>query len=178
MLQMGWTYCVPFVMPKPETKWWHLLKNSMCIITVIWIYMYQVYAFCCTGETDWKVLAIDVTDPLASDLNGTLFILGLIMFLKNYTYCCMYQLLEHQCICLKTFSKFCALEKVLISIFRYRRCWKAYARISQGKSNITCIRKTPLSWFTGMSPLKLSACSYLWTSSNEMNVWSLLNIQV
>ena len=23
-----------------------------------------------TGETDWKVLCIDVTDPLAKDLNG------------------------------------------------------------------------------------------------------------
>jgi len=22
------------------------------------------------GETDWKVIAIDVTDPLANDLNG------------------------------------------------------------------------------------------------------------
>lgn len=60
--------------------------------------MYQVYAFCCTGETDWKVIVIDVTDPLASDLNGTVFILGLIMFFKHYTYCYMYQLLESQCI--------------------------------------------------------------------------------
>jgi len=25
-----------------------------------------------TGETDWKVIAIDVTDPLANDLDGTL----------------------------------------------------------------------------------------------------------
>ena len=24
----------------------------------------------CTGETDWKILAIDVTDPLADQMNG------------------------------------------------------------------------------------------------------------
>lgn len=25
----------------------------------------------CPGETDWKILAIDVTDSLASEMNGT-----------------------------------------------------------------------------------------------------------
>lgn len=92
MLQIGWTLILcTFYYAKTRDKIMISKCISMCIITVIWIYMYQVYAFCCTGETDWKVLAIDVTDPLASDLNGTLFILRLIMFLKNYiVYCCMY----------------------------------------------------------------------------------------
>jgi len=31
---------------------------------VDWIMIYV------TGETDWKVIAIDVTDPLAADLKG------------------------------------------------------------------------------------------------------------
>jgi len=25
------------------------------------------------GETDWKLIAVDVTDPLAEKLNGTIF---------------------------------------------------------------------------------------------------------
>jgi len=29
------------------------------------------YAMIDEGETDWKVIAIDVTDPLAEKLNGT-----------------------------------------------------------------------------------------------------------
>lgn len=39
------------------------------------VYMYTVIkvdvTLCCpAGETDWKILAIDVTDPLAGKLNG------------------------------------------------------------------------------------------------------------
>ena len=30
----------------------------------------NVYSFYPTGETDWKILAIDVKDPLAEKLNG------------------------------------------------------------------------------------------------------------
>lgn len=38
-----------------------------------------------TGETDWKIIAIDVNDPLASQMNG----MCLIIILKNgYPYSC------------------------------------------------------------------------------------------
>ena len=33
--------------------------------------MYNIlHISCSSGETDWKVLVIDVTDPLANELNG------------------------------------------------------------------------------------------------------------
>lgn len=40
-------------MPTGET---YLCVNSLCVYI--------------SGETDWKIIAIDVTDPLAKDLNG------------------------------------------------------------------------------------------------------------
>ena len=37
----------------------------------MYVYVCIKVDVCCTaGETDWKILAIDVTDPLADKLNG------------------------------------------------------------------------------------------------------------
>ena len=37
------------------------------------------------GETDWKVMAIDVTDPLADQLNGNTLIHFMVHLFRNFS---------------------------------------------------------------------------------------------